>query len=65
VVADAPWTDNATFAYSRPASSARSTLGTTTYFGGYGRAGEAGEIAVQYATAPAAVPTGRLDLGRR
>ncbi|HOU94048.1 MAG TPA: beta-galactosidase, partial [Polyangiaceae bacterium] len=56
VVADAPWTDNATFAYLATSILGKVTLGTTTYYVGYGRAGEAGEVAVEYATAPAAAP---------
>lgn len=56
VVASARWTDNATFAYLATNVLGKLTLGARTYYVFHGRAGEAGEIAVQYGTAPTTAP---------
>jgi beta-galactosidase len=56
VVASAPWTSNASFAYLATSVLGTITLGSKTYIVCYGRAGESGEVAVQYKTAPTAAP---------
>jgi beta-galactosidase len=56
VVASAPFTANATFAYLATSVIGKLKVGTTTYYVCHGRAGESGEIAVQYNTAPATTP---------
>jgi beta-galactosidase len=56
VVVSAPWTTNATLAYLATTVLGKLTIGTKTYFVCHGRSGEAGEIAVQYGTAPTATP---------
>jgi len=56
VVASAPWTANATFAYLATNVLGKLTVGSKTYYVLHGRSGEAGEIAVQYGTAPATTP---------
>jgi beta-galactosidase len=56
VVVQAPWTANATFSYLATNVLGRLTLGNKSYFVCHGRAGETGEIAVQYGSAPASVP---------
>ena len=56
VVVSAPWTANATFAYLAANVLGKLTVGSKTYFVLHGRSGEAGEIAVQYGTAPTTTP---------
>lgn len=56
VVAAAPFTANATFAYLATTVLGRLSIGGKTYFVVHGRSGESGEIAVQYGTAPASTP---------
>ena len=56
VVASAPWTANATFAYLATNVLGKLTIGTRTYYVCHGRAGESGEIAVQYVNAPSTAP---------
>jgi beta-galactosidase len=56
VVASAHWTANATFAYLATNVLGKLTLETKTYYVFHGRSGEAGEIAVQYGTAPTTAP---------
>jgi beta-galactosidase len=56
VVARARWTANATFAYLATNVLGKLTLGSKIYYACHGRSGEAGEIAVQYNTAPATPP---------
>jgi beta-galactosidase len=56
VVASAPFTANATFAYLATTVLGKLTVGSNTYFVVHGRSGESGEIAVQYGTAPASTP---------
>ena len=56
VVVSAPWTTNATLAYLATTVLGKLTIGSKTYFVCHGRSGEAGEIAVQYNTAPATAP---------
>lgn len=56
VVASAPWTANATFAYLATNVLGKLTLGTRIYYVCHGRAGESGEIAIQYGTAPTTTP---------
>ncbi len=56
VVASAPWTANATFAYLATNILGKLTIGTKTYYVCHGRSGETGEIAVQFGTAPATAP---------
>ena len=57
VVVSAPWTANATLAYLATTVLGKLTIGSKTYYVCHGRSGEAGEIAVQYNTAPATAPT--------
>jgi beta-galactosidase len=57
VVASAKWTANATLAYVAANVLGKLTAGTKTFYVLHGRAGESGEIAVQYGTAPATAPT--------
>jgi beta-galactosidase len=56
VVVAAPWTANATFSYLATNVLGKLTLGSKSYYVCHGRAGESGEIAVQYGTAPASTP---------
>ena len=56
VVVSAPFTANATFAYLATTVLGKLTVGSKTYYVCHGRSGESGEIAVQYATAPATAP---------
>jgi len=56
VVASAPWTANASFAYLATNVLGRLTIGSKTYFVCHGRSGESGEIAVQYTNAPSTAP---------
>lgn len=57
VVASAKWTANATFAYVAANVLGKVVLGSKSYLVLHGRSGEAGEIAVQYGTAPTAAPS--------
>jgi len=57
VVVSAPWTANATLSYLATTVLGKLTIGSKTYYVCHGRSGEAGEIAVQYATAPASAPS--------
>lgn len=61
VVVAAPWTANASFAYLATNVLGKLTVGSKTYYVCHGRAGESGEIAVQYASAPAAAPAAPWD----
>lgn len=56
VVVSAKWTTNATLAYFATTVLGKMTIGSKTYYVCHGRSGEAGEIAVQYGTAPAPAP---------
>ncbi|HEY5956606.1 MAG TPA: beta galactosidase jelly roll domain-containing protein, partial [Polyangiaceae bacterium] len=56
VVVSAPWTANATFSYLATSVLGSLTLAKKSYYVCHGRAGEAGEIAVQFNTAPATAP---------
>ena len=56
VVVSAPWTANATFAYLATNALGKLTAGSKTYYVFHGRSGEAGEIAVQYGSAPTTAP---------
>ena len=56
VVAAVPWTGNATLAYLATSVLGKVVAGNKTYYLCNGRSGEAGEIAVQYASAPATTP---------
>ncbi len=56
VVVSAPFTANATFAYLATTVLGKLTIGSKTYYVCHGRSGESGEIAVQYANAPATAP---------
>ncbi|MBN1605536.1 MAG: beta-galactosidase [Polyangiaceae bacterium] len=61
VVASVPWTANATFAYLATNVLGKLAIGTKTYWVCHGRAGESGEIAVQYTNAPSAAPAAPWD----
>lgn len=56
VVVAAPWTSNATFAYLATGVLGKVANGSKTYYLCHGRSGESGEIAVQFASAPATAP---------
>jgi beta-galactosidase len=56
VVASAKWTANATLAYLAANVLGKLVLGSKTYYVLHGRSGEAGEVAVQFGTAPTTAP---------